>query len=744
MATVTSLLSAPAFAQQGTQATAATQVQEIVITALKRDTNIQRTPMSINAVTGADLANSGVQDISNLTQSVPSLTFVDGGPSNTRVVIRGIQSAGEPTVGIYYDETPVSGAVGATNDSGGTTPLVKLFDVERVEVLQGPQGTLYGSGSMGGTVRVIFNKPVFKLEGAVEADGQTVDHGATGDDVQAMVNVPLLADKLAVRAVGFVEDQGGYVDNTYLHEKDVNDFHATGGRFLVRYEPSDKLTIDGSVLYQNSEGQNPTWTREAGDYISIAQTQAPFRDTLSIYNLTARWDLGHVVATAVVSDTERRFSEATGDASYFIDQFLNNPAICSAIVRGPCSPGAQAAVNAFVSHYTPSALYGAETVSTPTAELRLSSNDKGFLDWTVGVFYSDRTTHDNNSEYGANPATGALLKQDVLYTRLINDELKQVAGFVDVSAHLTDKLTFSTGARYFDYTRDVGGSTPLGLILIGANAAPFQKVNSSQDGVVGKFNLSYQFDRNLLFYTEASQGFRPGGVNQVVGLPTALTPYQSDSLWDYEVGAKTSWLDRRLVFDADGYLIDWNNMQVAGRTPNGAFSFIANAGAAQVKGFEVNLSAIPVANLLIQADASLLNAELTQDQVNANILGPGRKGDRIPYVPEVTAGLSAQYTWPVTNAVNGMARVDADYVGSSYSEFNPSNIYRRKLPAYSITNLRIGIEAPDKNYGVYLFVNNIFNRLAITAETASALTAGQTVTTSAPPRTIGLTVRKSF
>jgi iron complex outermembrane receptor protein len=192
------------------ETTSSNGLEEVIVTALKRDTSLQETPLSLSAVTGTTLANSGVQDIARLAQSVPGLVFEDAGPASTRITIRGIRSVGEPTVGLYYDETAVSGAVGAGNDAGGETALAKLFDVQRVEVLRGPQGTLYGSGSMGGTLRVIFNKPdPTKLYASVDGDAVATSGGGGGYDTDGMVNIPIVADKLAARAIVYTQGLGG-------------------------------------------------------------------------------------------------------------------------------------------------------------------------------------------------------------------------------------------------------------------------------------------------------------------------------------------------------------------------------------------------------------------------------------------------------------------------------------------------------------------------------------------------------
>ena len=723
-------------------------IEEVIVTALKRDTSLQQTPLSISAVTGATLTNAGVQDIARLTQSVPGLVFEDAGPASTRITIRGIRSVGEPTVGLCYDETALSGAVGAGNDAGGETPLAKLFDVQRVEVLRGPQGTLYGSGSMGGTLRVIFNKPdLKKLSAGVEGDAVATSGGGGGYDVEGMANIPIIGDRLAARAVVYTQGLGGYVDNTFLNEHNVNSYHNDGGRLLLRFVPTDDLTLDASYLYQYVDGQNPTWYDSQGPYVSRAQVQLPVTDRLQIYNLTARWDFHRVVATAVVADTERKTSNSA-DVSPFIENDANNPAACAAFRGGgkPCSPATQATFNSYVASKVPSLLYPVQTIYNPTAEVRLASAGKSFLDWTVGGFYSDRTTHANNSEVLVDPMTGALLPQpgSNVYTRLIFDHLKQLAGFGEGTAHLTDALALTFGARYFNYTRDVGGATPVGLDLVGASVTPYRQVSSSQNGWVTKTNLSYEFGGDLLVYATASQGFRPGGVNQVLGLPAALAPYQADSLWNYEFGTKTSWLDRRLILDIDGYVINWSNMQVSGRTPNGAFAFITNAGAARVKGVELDLSAAPLQNLQISANASVLRAALTENQVSPNVLGPGVKGDEIPYVPRFTGGVSVQYTLPMTSLFSGMARVDESYIGQSHSEFNNSNHFDTALPAYSLTNVRFGVEGLRKDWGVYLYADNVFNKNAIVDSAASAISLGQNLVQSARPRTYGLNFRKSF
>ena len=727
---------------QGT-ASGGSQVEELVVTALKRSTVLQDTPIAISAVTGDTLAKMGVDNISDYAKAVPGLTLVDGGPGARRIVIRGIQGAGEAQVGVYYDEVPVGGSPGTTSDSGARSPDLKMFDVQQVEVLRGPQGTLYGSGSMAGTVRVIFKKPLYEYEGAVEGNVFSTKEGGMGYEANAMVNVPLIEDKLAARAVLFYREAEGYVDNTYLGLKNINDETTWAGRLLVRFEPTENLTLDAAAFIQRTDAVSPLVSVKAGDYVSTNRAQLPLYDDYNIYSLTGRWDLGWGTLTGVTSKYSRSQLQTT-DVSNFISNLRNNPALCASRNGGlPCGPGEFATYNAYVNTHTPSTLYQPQDVDTWTNELRLSSAGDGPLTWTVGLFSEDRDAFILSQQQGVDPATGIAYSPARISTvRTIKDNLKQTAAFGEGSYELTDKLTLTAGARYFKYEKKIVGETTIGLDLIGARVTPPTTVSSKEDGWVFKFNASYEVNDDVMVYAQAAEGFRPGGANQVIGLPGALTPYASDSLVNYEIGAKTAWWDNRRPLNFEVYQIDWDNMQVSGRTANGAFSFISNAGAARVRGAEVEAFLNPMQGLQLQANASFSDAKLVEDQINPDVNAPGRKGDRIPYIPKTTVGAAAQYTWPLSETLDGMARLDANYVGSSYSEFRPTNAFRQKIPSYTLANVRVGVEA--KEWAAYVYVNNITDELAYVTKSQSAISAGTINGVTVRPRTVGLTVNKKF
>ncbi|CAN5330441.1 TonB-dependent receptor [soil metagenome] len=716
---------------------------EIIVTALKRDTTLQETPISISAITGETIANSGVQSIADLNASVPSLSFVDGGPSQRRVVIRGIQAAGEPTVGTYYDETPVTGVIGAGNDAGGSTPELRLFDVQRVEVLRGPQGTLYGSGSMGGTLRIIYQKPTFESEGAIDAGLSSTNHGGVNYEGSAMVNVPIVNDKIAVRAVGFYRNATGFIDNTTLGINNINDQKSYGGRFLVRLTPTEDWTIDAAAYINRSRTDTNSWTLAAGKYNSDALTRQPVKDDLELYSLTSTYDFGPVALTGVVSYMHRDLSTVS-DVSRFI-RSTRTAAGCAARSGGACSPTRLTDYYALVDGQSSSALYPQQDMKSWTAELRLSSTGDGPLNWTVGGFYSDRDTYVENPQVNTDPTTGEVIRPlQIATTRYINDSLRQVAAFGEVSFDVTDKLNLTAGGRYFKYNKDISGQTPIGSILVGAVVRPLSFISSKEDGTVVKANASYKITPTTMFYVEAAQGFRPGGANQVIGLASELTPYTSDSLWNYEAGLKNSFFNRKLTLNVDVFQIDWSDMQITGRTPNGAFSFITNAGKARVRGVEAETTINPVSGFSISANASYTDAKLTENQSNANVSAAGLKGDRIPYVPKFSAGIGAQYGWAISDMASGFVRIDGNHVGSSYSDFRPAATYTRHMDSYELVNVRVGLEHPDNKWGAYVFVTNLLDDTAITRSTSSAIAVGRTLVNSATPRTVGLNVRTSF
>lgn len=725
---------------------------EIVVTALKRDTRLQDTPIAISAITGDTLARAGNTSFTDLTRNTPSLRIVDSGPGNRRVILRGVTAAGEPTVGVYFDESPVAGSVSTSSDSASSTPDFRMFDVERAEVLRGPQGTLYGSGSMGGTLRIIYNKPNAEAwQGAVSANMSTVQGGSLGASVDAMVNAPLVQDKLALRVVGNYNQFAGYVDNEYYGDKNINDGHSYGGRALLRFTPTDRLTIDLAAYYEKVATDSPRWISETGKrHTSDGRSESGNYDENRIYSATLNYDFDSFGVTAVTTYFDRDRTQV-GDVS---DTFngRDNAAGCARYHLGntalTCSPEQLSTYLDYTGRILFSSLWQPQSVKNWTNELRISSTGDAPLNWTVGGFTQDRETIVRSTLLTADPNTGKLedpVDENLFYDRTINDELKQKALFAELSYKFFDALTVTLGSRYYEYKKLVGGRIDKGQVHYSSRITPYQEARSKEDGFVHKVNVSYEFSPQLMIYGQAAQGFRPGGVNQVIGLPAAMAAYTSDSLWNYELGMKSQPL-QGVYFNVTGYRIDWDNLQVSARTTGtgSVFGLIANAGAARIEGAEVELSAYPLPGLSLSTNLGYTDARLSEDQVSQVVVSNGRKGDRLAYVPKWSLSGSAEYTWGLSDALDALVRVDASHVSSTYSTLSPLDVYRRKVDAYELVNARVGVQSPEGDWSAHLYVNNVFNAAAINSRSSSSNTGAKTTTYSAPPRTFGISLMKKF
>lgn len=704
---------------------------DIVVTALRRSTGLQKTPISVTAVTGNTLADMSITDSSQLARAVPGLVVRETANGGSSLVLRNIQAAGEPIVGLYFGETPVLNLVGFNNNAAETTPAVRLFDVQRVEVLRGPQGTLYGSSSMAGTVRIIYEDPkTDRYEGAFAGRISSVDRGALAYEGQGMVNVPLARGLLAVRVVGFYRDGGGWVDDVALNKRNTNGLMMRGGRVMARFTPASNITIDGFAVIQDLKSNIPNWPYQpyaAGGqpYVTDFKALQPTADRLRIYGGTARWDVGFATVSANAS-WQKRYRYFAYDLS----------AIAQLVGLGTA-----AAANSSSS-----------SASQASQELRVSSASPGRLKWTFGVFDSVRHEFTDSKISTVDPVSGNIVEPSTLalgnlfYLRDFDNRLKQTAGFVDVSYELIDKLTLDVGTRYYHYASTITSELPIGLPAAGINVQPRGTATASNKGWLYKANLSYQATPDLLLYVDASDGFRPGGVNQAVGIPAAFGSYNPDQLKNYEVGVKSSWFGRRLTLNADLFQIDWSNIQATAQTPDGFFLFVANAGRVRAQGVEAELTVRPVPGLLLQASGSYIVAKLHEDEATngAIIVGAGLKGDIVPYTPKVTAQGAIQYDWGIGGDLRMSARADLSYTGANWTQFRHVDAATNRLPGYANAGLRFALSDPRAGWEAAIFGTNLFNSVGLTAKDTSSIFLGVVRAASIAPRTVGVELRKNF
>lgn len=695
-------------------------LEEVIVTALRRATSLQDTPISISALSEASLERIGANDLIDLVGSVPGLNLRDNGPGQTRPIIRGVQAAGEPTVGIYFGETPVSGSSGTTNDAGRFTPEMKPFDVDRVEVLKGPQGTLYGGGSMGGTVRILFNQPdASEFSGKVNVQGSKVSKGDTGYQLNAMVNIPLVEDELALRIVGFKRDAPGFVDNVTLGNDDINDVDTTGGRFALKWTPNDTFSATGSVAIQDQEVGGGFHINPAlgdDDPKTNAGAQEPFLDDSTLYNLTLENSFGWADALYSFSYYER-------DAEYFFYNDFNFNPFPPLLSRQP------------------------QSQETVTHEFRLSSAGEGKWDWTTGVFYQNREA-EAEGRVSEPTADGREPSGPLFFNRTVESEKEQSAIFGEVSYHFTDKLVGTVGARFFKIEEDslvvlkvaASGATGSGYIPIVPNI--HNPTQGDETGSIYKLHLAYDLSDDILLYGQFSQGYRAGGANQNTsaiaitdGSNAGIPEYfDSDTVDNYELGIHSEWLDGQLIVNGAVYYMNWDDMQISQRTAGGLFSYFDNSGGAAIKGLELEIASMPTDDLRFDFGISYVNAELTEDGPVARFRSggvtysrSGIDGDAIPNVPELTVNASMDYGWDITDGLRGIFYVSANYVDKSASDFNPvvmdvntltptsviNPYYSEEQGDYTLVDFRIGVESSN-DWSAFLFVENAFDKRGIT------------------------------
>lgn len=782
LALCTGLHGTAAFAQEArpAQQDAATTLDTIIVTSTKRATSLQKTPATITAVTSTALSDTGALDVHDYAKLVPGLSVANFGPGAARLSMRGVHAVGEATTAVYYDETPISGSVGTSSDPGGRSPEMNLFDVQRIEALRGPQGTLYGASSMGGALRLIYNKPVLDaIEGAVQAGYAQISGGDASWTTNAMINAPIVDNVLGVRAVLYKRHTGGYMDSLVYGTKNVNSSGNAGGRLAIRYQPTPALTVDLSHAVQDSDGTNFGYTPDNGvAWGSSLRTLVPYEDRTRISNLTLNWDLDWATLTAVSSwyDRDNAYGQDTSGlfATYknAYTQAAQGAVYCgslgavAAAANATCkslnaslglpnyAPQTYAAVRPTITgyattagNYIPSLLYYPGNTTNWSNEWRLSSNKNAILDWTVGAYAENRNNRLLSMYYRADPATGEVLdpQPDVLYRRYLHDQFKQQAAYGEGTWHATDALDVTLGLRYYHYTHSVAGYVDRALPpLMGAVRAPSELVTSER-GWLKKLNVAYTVSPTALIYFTAADGMRPGGVNQAVGLPNDFVAYAGDSLWNYEIGAKTAWLNNTLQANIALYQTNWDKMQVQGLY-GASTLFLANASTARLRGTEWELVWSPLSGLDLGLNLNYIDAVLTDDQP-PGLQSPditGRAGDRIPSIPHFTGTLSAAYRWSLTSAVDGMVRLDANRVGRSWYTFRPNDPAHREMGDYSLVNARIGVESVSGKWAGYLYANNLANKLAVTYAGYQSVYFPQGLAYTAAPRTIGVDLKYSF
>ncbi|MBO9713280.1 TonB-dependent receptor [Sphingomonas sp.] len=702
---------------------------EIVVTATRRAERIQDVPLSITAFTQKELTQQGIVGFEGVTRQTPGVVLNQASDNNARITARGVSTNGwgaglQTTTTIYIDELPIS-TIGNT-----VTLNPNLYDVERVEFLRGPQGTLFGSGSLSGALRIITKSPNLK---EVEASG-LVDLGWTpdGDGIRqrynAMVNVPMVSDTLGLRVVGFYRNEDGFVDNLGTHKKNANKLVDWGGRATLLWKPTDRLSIRLLGSYENSEPRDSALTSpNLGDRKRYSTIPDLYTSDTQIYNGTIDYDFGGAKLTSSTT-----YSIATGD--FDVDL-----------------AGTFASATVPIQNAIPFILDDDYNQKTFVQETRLTSGGGGKFDWVIGGFYMHRNL-DLNGRDLSNQAyldsihvtglTGASFAEFGSISKTY-----ELAGYGELTWHMTDTLSATGGLRYGKYGGTVltkpGFNTayftyavvgyPWYNVLYGLPTA-IQKVPNgaattrypSASKASWKASLAYRPSRDLTTYATVSTGYRTPVYNARAGTKSTVDPTDlvippgagSDNLTNYEVGLKGRFMGGKLTMNLAAYYIDWRNIQVQANRQSDSVQFSTNVGRAASKGIEAEIAFFPTKGLMFGLNGSLNDAKVTELTTQEATISGAVKDARLAS-PHVQGSFYGMYNYPLGGSTKGFTSFQIQYVGSFPNGFpnvpgkanTPSPLYGH-TDNYAFVNIQSGFTIGQVTTTFY--VENLGNSRATT------------------------------
>jgi outer membrane receptor protein involved in Fe transport len=756
-----------------------TEAQVITVTAQKRKEDVRKVPLAVSVLSGEALQDNHITNFVDLSASVPNLSFSPAsgpGPGLSTLQMRGISSqAGSATVAVYLDDVSMT----TRNLYSQGTAEPRFFDIDHVEVLRGPQGTLYGASSLGGTLKFIGRQPNLRaLEGGAYAELSGTSHGGVNHTVQGVLNIPLARDSVALRIGVQSGKESGFIDRVDVNtlkviEKGINDARWDVLKLALKAQLGPTWALTPALFYQRTRTGDIDAAYEAvGDYQSanVGVPLAPFqtskivrepgKDTLTVPSLTLTGDVGFGDLTGILSGYDRRFTrrqDGTSINSVYIGSVVTDPAL-GALVG-----------------FLPSAVDLDNKIKQTSVELRLASKDYAGggrpLTWIAGL-YSARTrteVFDNEPVFGINAAftaagrdindpnqladsfPGAFTGDSSYYSaRHYND--RQSALFGELTWHFSPSLRAIAGLRVLRASQHF---TREGDFYYAGGPSSFV-LDSSASANTPRLALSWDVDRETTAYLNIAKGFRLGSANrpvpltalvrsdlQLLGLPQTIPDaYKPDSLWSYELGSKSRWMGGRLALNVALFYIDWKDIQQDVNLPNAGYDFETNVGKASSRGFEFEGRARVAERWTLTASGSVTQATFSSDMPALGSDASGnlnvRKGDRIQGVPRFNAALGFEYGFEAFGSKSGFVRGSAQWVGSSKGSFaRDSTDYQR--PGYFTAGGAVGL-----NFGkveVSAFVKNLTNNDKVIQRPD---VQGVSTVYHLRPRTVGVTANFDF
>jgi iron complex outermembrane receptor protein len=698
-------------------------LSEVVVTAEKRSESVQDVGASVSVVGSELLDNLHATQLTDIGAYVPGLQIDSGGtPGQTSISMRGIAplSAGA-TVGTYLDDTPIGST--SIHDRGSAYALDILpYDVQRIEVLEGPQGTLYGADSVGGAIKYILTSPsLTNTEVRIGADVFAVSGaGNPGGGARAMLNAALIPDTLGLIASIASENTPGYIDSSQTGRKDQNAARQQSGRLALLWQPASNLSVRFGGLFQHTIADGNASV--ALDPVTLQSLSCKlcdnnflpniYKGNLQFYSADVNWDLGwgkFVSASSFSNQQTQVDTDVTRTYQPIFALF-----------------GAPAGLSIFPLNLT---------TKKYTQELRLSSASDVPLEWLGGLFYTHEKGTNHQSLTAQNPDGSLIDGLNPFFLGSLPTTYREYAAFGNLTYHITQRFDVSGGLRYarndqeFQQILDAGP-----LIATGSN----QSGTSSEGVWTYSASPRFHLTPDIMAYARVATGYQAGGPNLAFpGIPPSV---KSDRLSNYEVGLKSEFCGHRAIVNVSAYDIEWKDIQVTGSLPGG-ITYIANGGTARSQGVEADMTVRPADRLLVEATANYTDAKLTQDVPPIG----GNSGDRLPFIPKWSGSVRADYTIPLTNDWNGHAGGGLRLVGVRYSS-GALALDEFKTGAYGALDLNVDVS--NSRYTIRVFAKNVTNRHAYLTDAGiqNGLTGDivQVEGVVLQPRTVGLSLDARF
>lgn len=726
-------LAQPVFAQDASQSDAskdagsqkAKTLQGVTVTAEKKSESELNVPISMTVVEAATMLNTGMSQLDDYYAKVPGLSVNDRGSGRSTLVLRGISAGSEdnPTVGIAIDDAPFGSS---TTDYSISD--IDPFDIDHIEVLRGPQGTLYGASSMGGLIKFVMAEPdTDSVHGHVQSDVSSTEHGDMGYAVRGSLNIPLRAD-MAVRVSAFSRQDAGYVDDPLQQKHNVNSGDGKGGRLSYLWNVSDAFTIRASAMAQNThtdssarvDMEDNSYTPVYGPYEHARLPGTDMSDTkIRMYTVQMDGKLGWADLTSVSSYNQYSLvgpQDVSGTFGGIANMIYGIPGLGVKIVNN-------------------------NDTGKFSQELRLSSPDDGRqFSWLAGGFFTREHTTGFQQVLAVNGTTGGDEGLGSMYDGTSPSTFKELAAFGNVTYRFTDAFDVQLGGRFSSV--DQHFSSALSGPLNGGDSSTS---DTASDHVwTYSFSPRYHISNDVMTYFRVATGYRAGGANSLLLMDEGKFPsqYKSDNLTSYEWGLKGDFADHTLTLSGALFYIDWTDIQLSEISQDSGNTYFVNAGSAKSQGAELSLSWRPVRGLTIAANTAYTDAVLTKDTPDGTY---GKSGDRLPYSPKWSGNVTADYTFPLGSGWDGNVGGGVTYVGNRESNFTSSaEAQRFELRSYTTGELHAGLQSNDWN--VSLYVKNLSDARGYLSATPQNNTTGVSSygLLLIQPRTVGISATYNF